>query len=73
MPITLEQYGIDQLPAEDRLELVGLLWDSLNGERLSPIPEWHQKELERRIAHADAHPGSGIPLDEAISQVLSKS
>ena len=73
MPITLEQYGIDQLAAEDRLELVGLLWDSLNDEQLPPIPAWHKQEIERRIAKADAHPAAGIPLDEAINKVLGKS
>lgn len=72
MPTTLEKYGIDQLPAEVRLELVGLLWDSLNGEELPPIPRWHQQEVERRIVLADARPGAAIPLEEAIDKVMGK-
>lgn len=72
MPITLAQYGIDHLPPEERLELVGLLWDSLNGEKLPPIPSWHQHEVERRIVQADARPGAGIPLEEAVDKVLGK-
>lgn len=60
------------MPAEDRLELVGLLWDSLNGENLPPIPRWHQDEVERRIVQADARPGAGIALEEAVDKVLGK-
>ncbi|MBL8821802.1 MAG: addiction module protein [Planctomycetia bacterium] len=72
MPITLAQYGIDHLPPEERLELVGLLWDSLNDEKLPPIPRWHQDEVERRIVQADARPGVGIPLEEAVDKMLGK-
>ena len=60
--------GIDQLPADDRLELVGLIWDSLNGEQLPPIPAWHKQEVERRIAKADAQPGAGHCLGRSHQQ-----
>ena len=70
MPIALEQYGIDQLAVEDRLELMGLLWDSLNAEQQLPSPAWHKQEVERRIARADAHQEAGIPLEVAIDKVL---
>ena len=71
MPITLEQFGIDQLSAQDRMELVGLIWDSLSGEQLPPIPAWHKQEVERRIARADTQ--QGIPLEVAIDKVLGNS
>ena len=71
MPITLEQFGIDQLPAQDRLELVGLLWDSLSEKQLPPTPDWHKKEVEQRIARADTQ--QGVPLEVAIDKVLRNS
>lgn len=44
MTITLQQFGIDQLTPAERLELIGLIWDSLE-ETAVPIPEWHIREL----------------------------
>ena len=39
------------LPAEDRLQLVERIWDSLAATAESvPVPEWHQAELDRRLA-----------------------
>ncbi len=42
------------LPAEDRLQLVESIWDSLAASSESvPVPEWHQSELDRRLADPD--------------------
>lgn len=56
MGLTLEQFGIDNLSPLQRLELIGLLWDSLPDDVPFVPPEWHQRELEQRIAAADADP-----------------
>ncbi len=72
MPVTLEQYGLDQLSMEDRWELLELLESSLN-QAPTPIPEWHLRILEERIAVADANPGAGIPLEEFKAKFLGKS
>jgi putative addiction module component (TIGR02574 family) len=70
MPLTLEQFGIDRLSATERLELLGLIWDSLpDSEPVSP-PEWHLPELESRRAAAEANPGLGEPW-EAVKARLS--
>ena len=45
----LEQ--ILELPADQRLQLVGDIWDSLaQSEASVPTPEWHREELDRRLA-----------------------
>jgi hypothetical protein len=49
MALTLEQYGLDQLPPEVREELAGLLWESLQSEPVDP-PQWHIAEIEKRLA-----------------------
>jgi putative addiction module component (TIGR02574 family) len=58
----LPELKLDELTVEQRLELIGILWDGIP-ESLDalPIPESHREELERRIARADARPESGIP------------
>lgn len=51
------------LSVSERLDLIGLLWDSIPDDEL-PIPEWHREELERRLAAADANPTAAIPWED---------
>ena len=45
------------LSVEQRLELIGELWDSIpDSIDALPVPDWHREELERRLAVADADP-----------------
>jgi putative addiction module component (TIGR02574 family) len=68
MDLTLEQFGIDRLSPRQRFELIGLIWDSLPADVPFTPPEWHLRELERRIAAADADPGeSTLPAEAALS------
>lgn len=71
MAATLAQFGLDHLSPGERLELVGLLWDSLNGVP-DPLPDWHVRELERRTAAA-ADPGAGTPWEEFKANWLGRS
>lgn len=60
MSMTLQQFGIDQLTPQERLELIDLIWDSLPDDAPFTPPEWHLRELEKRIAAADADPGAAV-------------
>ena len=72
MRITLEQFGIDRLGDDERMELVDLILASVEGEQIpQPIPEWHLRELEKRIASADANPEAGIPWEVARARWLA--
>ncbi|MBT8338163.1 MAG: addiction module protein [Gemmatimonadetes bacterium] len=47
--------AILRLPPEERIELLGDAWDAIAATPEDvPIPEWHLKELERRLADSDA-------------------
>jgi putative addiction module component (TIGR02574 family) len=62
---------IEQYSVEERVELLGRLWDSLlDAGGLPPMPEWHAREVAERIARADAEPGRGIPLDQLREELL---
>ena len=71
MPVTLEQFGIDRLAAEERVELLGLIWDSLaDGGAATPVPDWHWDILRERMAEARADPAAGIPWEVLREQLL---
>jgi putative addiction module component (TIGR02574 family) len=47
--------AILRLPREERIELLRDAWDAIAATPEDvPIPEWHMKELERRLADVDA-------------------
>jgi putative addiction module component (TIGR02574 family) len=65
MSSSLSELDLTQLTVEQRLELIGLLWDSIpESTEALPIPEWHRQELERRLAAAAASPELAIPWEE---------
>ena len=71
-PLTPQDF--DRLTVEQKLDLIGLLWDSIpnNGEGL-PFPDWHRRELKKRIADADANPGAMIPWEELRAELRGRS
>ena len=73
MAESLSDVAIKQLSVAERLDLIGVLWDSIPDslEEL-PIPEWHREELERRLAAADADPDVAIPWEEVRQRLRKK-
>lgn len=69
MSVSLEALGIDRLSVRERLDLIEQIWDSLP-EQVDPdeVPGWHQAELARRRAEADASPGAGKLWREALAR-----
>ncbi|HWD27180.1 MAG TPA: addiction module protein [Rhizomicrobium sp.] len=52
-----------KLPADEKLELVDALLDSLGDEELPPLSDAMKAELERRVAEHEADPSSAIPWE----------
>ena len=72
MSPALQQLDIERLNTSERLELIGLLWDSIvDADVNAAIPEWHLRELEQRRAEAEANPDAGIPW-EAVKAHLTR-
>ncbi len=69
MSISLESLGLNRLSVRERLELIEQIWDSLPGQ-VDPaeIPAWHQEELARRLAEADASPQTARPWRDALAR-----
>ena len=65
------------LSIEDRLQLVGDIWDSIAdaanvSPELLPLSEKQRAELDRRMGEADADPASLIPMDEVLERVRGR-
>jgi putative addiction module component (TIGR02574 family) len=59
------------LSVQQRLELIGELWDSIpDSMDALPIPEWHREELDPRLAAAEADPEAAIPWEEVRSDCV---
>lgn len=73
MAQSLSDVAIKQLSVDERLDLIGELWDSIPDsiEEL-PVPEWHRDELERRLATADKDPDAAIPWEEVRQRLRKK-
>lgn len=52
---------VEDLTTEERIELIGRLWDSLDPALAAPITPALGAELDRREAEADAAPDDGDP------------
>ena len=61
------------LSIEQRLELIGELWDGIpDSVEALPVPDWHREELDRRLAEADANPDASVPWDEVKRRLREK-
>jgi putative addiction module component (TIGR02574 family) len=62
------------LTVDQRIELIGELWDSIpDSIDALPLPDWHREELERRLIAADADPHAAIPWEQVKERLKNKS
>ena len=74
LPNAAEELLKTPLTVQQRLELIGELWDSIpESIDALPVPEWHREELERRLAAADADPDAAIPWRDVRQSLGDKS
>jgi putative addiction module component (TIGR02574 family) len=63
---------VDDLSAEERIELMGRLWDSLDPATAAPVTDALAAELDRREAEADSEPEAGEPWLEVKARLKKK-
>lgn len=57
--------AIRSLPENEKLELLGELWDAI--DHAAPMPEWHKEELDRRL---ETTSDSFVPWSAARARIL---
>lgn len=66
--MTHPAFDYSKLSPEERLELIGEIWDSLEDE-LPPISPELQQELDRRLADLEQNPSEGRPAAEVFARI----
>ena len=73
MGVTAKELGIDRLDIKTRMALVEEIWEGIFSEAEQfPITENQRLELDRRIAHHEANPDSGILLEDVMQRVTNR-
>jgi putative addiction module component (TIGR02574 family) len=73
MSVTLQEFGIDRLSVEERITLVGAIWDSIAAEaQAAPLTESQKHELDRRLVAHKANPDAAIPWEQVESEALAR-
>ncbi len=62
---------ITNLTAEERLALLGEIWDSLNPEDV-PVTDAQRAELDRRLDDLEGDCRPGIPWDQVPRQIRDR-
>ena len=65
-------FQVDELSAEERIELIGRLWDSLDPAAAARISSQLAAELDRREDEADADPEAGDSWPDIHAALLRK-
>ncbi len=66
--------NISELSFEERLRLIEELWDSLNETSATvPLTNAQREELDRRLDDLERSGPEGIPWDQVLQQIRSRS
>lgn len=73
MGISAKSLGIDKLNVEERLELIGEIWDSVSEEAGDLcLSSELKEELDRRLAAADANPEAAVPWEDVKRKAIER-
>ena len=71
--LPLPPRGFDDLPVEDQIDYVQLLWDRIAAKSDQvPVPEWHRQVLDERLSAHEANPEVARPWEEVHDEIRSK-
>jgi putative addiction module component (TIGR02574 family) len=64
--------GFDDLPVEQQIDYVQLLWDRITAQLdRVPVPQWRQQVLDERLAAHEANPEPTTPWEEVREEIRS--
>ena len=70
MAVTLKSLGIDRLGIEERLKLVGEIWNSIAADAGAvPMTDAQRAELDRRVEDHAGNPNDVVSWDEVKASI----
>ena len=68
---TISASRIVEIPIDERIQLVEDIWDSIAEVPQSvKVPEWHKKELDKRLERFHANPDAASPWKDIKEKIL---
>jgi putative addiction module component (TIGR02574 family) len=70
--VTNSRIDVKALSAEERLNLIEEIWDSLEADDV-PVTEAQKAELDRRIEKMDRDGERGIPWEDVLERIRGRA
>ena len=65
--------GFDDLSIDEKLDYVQSLWDRISAHPDEiPVPDWHRRVIDDRLAAHRADPTAAVPWEEVREDLLEK-
>lgn len=64
--------GLKDLTDDEKIILIGELWDDVMTEELFTLTKKQKKELDKRILYAEENPDELIPWEEVKEKLFKK-
>ena len=64
--------GRSRSTRQDKSECIDATSKNMPSDGIIQLPDWHVRELEKRVAAADANPGVGKPWEELHARLSRK-
>ena len=65
--------GFEELSVEEQIDYIQSLWERMAAHPEDiPVPDWHRKILEERLADLDENPDAGSSWEEAREAIKKR-
>ena len=65
--------GFDDLNVEDQIDYLQSLWDRVTATADElPVPDWHRKIIDKRLAEIRSDPDSALPWETARDEIADR-
>lgn len=65
--------GFDALSADEKIRYLQDLWDYIAADIAKvPVPDWHRRVLDQRLAEYQADPNEGEPWPQVRDRLLEE-
>lgn len=72
-PLPIPPPGFDDLSVDEKLDYLQSLWDRIaEHPEAVPVPDWHCRVLEERLAAHRADPEAAVPWEDVRDDLLRK-